>query len=138
MNRNCTLPSGKYCETNKDKMFQNYIINWLYSFCMVIETAACEEDSKSKLIAYLQLASESNEISLSLITFTRTYAFGSFFPKLQYLCFRQCMHLRMGHIDHNCFAESENSALSRDSAGPKSNHKLHIAADATINHIKKR
>ena len=138
VNRNCTLPSSKFCETNKDKMFQNCIVNWLHTFCMVIETAACEEDSKNKLIACIELVSESDEINPSLISFTRTCIFCSFFTKLKYLCFRHYMHLKMGQIDHNCFTESENSDLSRDRTGPKSNHKLHVAADATINHIKKR
>ena len=43
----------------------------------------------------------------------------------------------MGHIDNNFFSESENSALTRDIVGPKPNHMLHVAADATTNHVKR-
>ena len=137
VNHNCTLPSNKFCATSKDDVFQTHIMNWLCTFCMVIETAACDEDSKDKLLAYLEIASESDEITSSLTTFTRTHMFGSFFTKLECLCFRHYMHLKMGQIDQNCFSEFENSALSRDKSGPKSNHKLHVAINATTNHIKK-
>ena len=61
-----------------------------------------------------------------------------FFPKLKYLSFLHCACLRVVHVDKKFFSESENSALSWDVKGPKSNFELHVAADATINHVKKR
>jgi len=44
----------------------------------------------------------------------------------------------MGYVDNNCFSESENSALSRDTNGPKSNHSLHVSGDTIVMHAKKR
>ena len=138
VNRNCSKKTSKHCETDEDKLFQNNMINWSCSFCKVIESVACEENSKIKLIAYVDIASESNETNFMLLTSTKVHVKGSFFPKLKCSSFRNCVHLGMGYIDIDCFTESENSDLSRDAAGPKSNHKLYAAADATINHVKNR
>ena len=88
-------------------------------------------------MACMDLASKSNQINPSLIIFTKKHITGSFSPKMKHLCFRHCMRMRMGHADNNCFNESENSALARDTAGPKSSNKLHVAADATTSHAKK-
>ena len=105
---------------------------------MAIESEACEEDSKNKLMAYVEMALNSKEINSTLLTCAKVHTTGSFPPKLKFLFFRHCVHLRMGCIDHNCFTESENSALLRDISGLKPNCKLHVAADATINHVKNR
>ena len=88
-------------------------------------------------MAYVDLASKSNQINSSLIIFTKKQITSSFFPKMKHLCFRYCMSMRIGHIDNNCFSELENSALARDTADPKPNNKLHVATDTTMNHVKK-
>ena len=92
---------------------------------------------EKQIMAYVDVAPNSNEINSSLIIFTRKHITGSFFPKMKELCFRHHMSMRIGHVDNNCFSESENSDLTRDTAGPKQNHKLHVATDATTNHMKK-
>ena len=88
-------------------------------------------------MAYVDLALKSNEINSSLVVFTKKHITGSFFPKMKHLYFRHCMNLRMGHVDNDCFSESESSALARDTASPKPNHKLRVAANATMSHVKK-
>ena len=88
-------------------------------------------------MVYADLAFKSNGINSSLMIFTKKCVKESFFLKMKHLCFRHHMSMRIGHVDNNCFSESEHSDLTRDTAGPKQNHKLHVATDATTNHMKK-
>ena len=71
----------------------------------------------------------------SLASFTLNYLSSSFVLRLYGLCFRHYENLGMSDVTNNCFAESENLALARDSGGPKSSHKLHISLDAINNHM---
>ena len=43
-----------------------------------------------------------------------------------------------GWVADNCFTESENSTIERDPLGPKSSYKLHVSADAIIQHTDER
>ena len=121
-----------------DVLFHMSMLNFLYFFCEQVETAQEEQDCIAKLKAYVAEQSNSGKVKFNLIIFTKTCLSGSFFPSLHRLCFRNFIHLQMGFIDNNCFAESENSALSRDTNGPRSNHRLHVSCDMIIGHTNKR
>jgi len=121
-----------------DAQFHMSILNFLYFFCEQVETAQEEQDCIRKIKTYVEEQSNDGKVNFNLILFTKTYLSGSFFSSLNRLCFRNFAHLQMGFIDNNCFVESENSALSRDKNGPKSNHRLHVSCDAIIGHTKKR
>lgn len=138
VNRNYTNKTKSLCKSAIDNLFQSCIISFLYYFCEQVESGAEEEDSMQKLLACINTMAKNDCINQQLILKTRIYLLGSFYPSLDRLCFRHYMHLGMGFIDNNCFTESENSALSRDTSGPKSNHKLHVAGDAIMMHTKKR
>ena len=91
-----------------------------------------EEDSLHKLSAHVKIKSGDQNMNPNLVLFTRNYLCGSFQLSLHRLCFRHFFHKGMVLIDNNFFRESENSALSRDSSGPKSNHRLHVSGGAIV------
>ena len=84
------------------------------------------------------MKSQDKWVNLNLVLFARTYLCGSFILSLYRISFRHYLYKRMGFIDNNYFSESENSALSRNSSGPKSNNKLYVSGDKIMNHQKKR
>ena len=112
------------------------MLMFCYFFYEKVETPR-EEDTKRNLREHIKEKSIDNIVNPQLILFTKTYVAGSFFL-VQIDFFRNFMNLRMGHIDNNCFVESENSAMSRDPNGPKSNHRFYESCDAIVGHIKKR
>ena len=125
------------CKTAPSKLFQEQIKDWLYSIIETSETECHELDSFQKLKNFINDVEKTKKASLSSIAFTRNCIIASYVPMLPKISFRHCIHKEMGMIDHNYFRESENSALSRDYAGPKPNNILHVACDSIINHIKK-
>lgn len=138
VNRNYTIKTSAMCLTEDDLAFQSNLINFFYFFCEQVENEFEEEDCIQKLNNYVCESEKNNKINSQLILFTRNCILGSFMPSMDRLCFRHFKYSSMGCIDNNCFVESENSALSRDNAGPKSNHRLHVATDAIIGHTRKR
>jgi hypothetical protein len=137
--RNYVTPTRKYCkETDADFDFLVWVKLWLYSFSNYIETKREEEDSMLKLWSFISQARADNVVCLDLINETERFIQESFKPDLPVLCLRHYLKVHWGHVDENCFAESENSALKRDIYGPKANNKLHVAGDATIMHTDKR
>ena len=138
MNMNHTIKCNNMCLKDCDFQFQEHMIKFLCSFCRVIESQEEEEDSIKNLQAYVDIKSKENSASNNLILLTRNCMLGSFLPQLHRLCFRHCKNQKAGFIDNNFFSESENSALSRDSLGPRSNHKLHVSCDTIMQNSKKR
>ena len=73
-----------------------------------------------------------------VLDFTSEFLTTSFEHRLPRLSHRHFMFKFMGWVSDNCFTESENSAIARDTFGPKPSHKLHISADTTLQHTDER
>ena len=124
--------------TEEDARFQQHMVNWFYHFTNSIETRAQENDSFAKLHFYLEEIEKAGKVSAALLDFTRTFIKDSFAPVLPLLCFRGYTDIYCGDVNENCFVESDNSSLKRDSAGPTANAKLAMSAHAIKTHTDKR
>jgi hypothetical protein len=112
--------------------------DWLYSFSSDIESESEEKGSLKKLKHFVVIKKGKDIISESLLHETLLFIDTKFIPSLPLLSMRQYKSVYNACTKNNCFTESDNSSLKRDQSGPKANHKLHTACDATILHTKKR
>ena len=121
----------------KECKFQTNAVNWLHSFTKIIENEGHEKKSIAKIHQCKNYCESSGDVNSSLACFTRDCILMSFEPQLCCLSFRHCKNSSMGHFDHCCFTESENSAVARDYGGPKSSCSLHVVCDTMDNHMSK-
>ena len=128
----------KLCLTEIEEMFRNTICDWLYIIIDVVETQQEEQHAMDALIAHIEDARRDELINKPQYEFTKDFVTEKFQHNLSKLCFRHYKNKILGHISHNCFTESENSALEIDVAGPRPKFRLHVAADCIVNHQDRR
>ena len=109
--------------TEIEVQFRDTIRDWLYFNIDVVETQQEEQHAMYALIAHIEDARRDELINKPLYEFTKDFVTEKFQHNLSKMCFRHYKNKILGHISHNCFTESENSALERDVTGPLS-HKL--------------
>jgi len=129
--------TDKYAAKPQELEFQSTIVNWLYSFTNDIETEEQEKDSLEQLSLFIDL-SEKEGVNKSLITATRQFIRESFKPYLPLLCQRHFNDIYCGNTNENCFTESDNASMKKDSMGPKSNSRLHCSTSAIVGHTERR
>ena len=78
-----------------------------------------EKDTVQKLKDMLHFEKNQGKISKDLIGWTWEYLTTKFEHRLPLLCNRHFMYVLCGYVADNCFTESENSSISRDTLGPK-------------------
>jgi hypothetical protein len=128
VDRNYTVPSKKFIETDNDRVFVYACINWFYSFTNHIETKLEEDYS---IASFQQWIANSTEVSLSLKTFTQTYWEKDFKPLvLPKLCRCHFQDIYSGDLAANSFTESENAALKKDNMGPRPNQSIDRSHEA--------
>lgn len=121
----------------REKDFQSKIVNWLYSFTNDIETEEQEKDSLEQLSMFIDV-SEEEGVNRSLVTATRKFIRESFKPYLPLLCQRHFNDIYCGNVNENCFTESDNASMKKDSMGPEANSQLHISTSAIVGHTERR
>ena len=138
VDRNFELLSKNHVHNYKEYKYQANVVNWLHSFTKTSENYGHEKDSIAKLRNFINYCEYSCDVNNSLACFTRDYILMYFEPQFRYLSFWHHKSLSMVHVDHNCFTESEKSALARDYGDPKSSYSIHVACDAINNHMSGR
>jgi hypothetical protein len=78
-----------------------------------------EEDYS--IASFQQWIAKSNEVPPSLKTFTGNYGEKGFKPLLPKLCQRHFQDIYGGNLAANSFTESKNTALKKDTMGPRPN-----------------
>ena len=81
---------------------------------------------------------QQSSVSTALRTFTQDYFEKSFKAKIDKLCQCYFQHLPGGNLSSNSISEQENSALKRDSMGPKPNAGIDRAVQSTTAHEERR
>lgn len=132
MNRNFQLKAKPYCKVQRDDDFVIEMKDWFYYFTYYIETEMEEKDALSKLKKIIQFERTQGNISTPLLDFTMSFLTTKFENKLTLLCNRHFMYSYSGNVSDNCFTESENSRLGRDSMGPKPAYELSTSVGAII------
>jgi hypothetical protein len=127
VDRNFNVPSRKFIKTDNDRVFVDTCINWFYSYTNYIETKLEEDYS---IASFQQWIAKSNEVSPSLKTYTGTYWEKGFKPLLPKLCQRHFQDIHGGNLAANSFAESENTALKKDTMGPRPNQSIDTSIEA--------
>ena len=89
------------CLKDANIQFQERMIEFLCSFCMVTESQEEEEDSVKKLMACVDIKAKENLVDKNLILFTRNCANGSFLTQFHRLSFRHYKNQTMGCIGDN-------------------------------------
>ena len=128
--------------TESERMFIEYVTDWLYLFTRDIETEEEEHHCVALLEKFISESSETSnsnrKISKALATSTLYYLQNSFVPTLHLKCHRHFMDEPGGDTADNCGSESENSSMKRDVRGPKPNQKLSVSCHATALHVEGR
>lgn len=112
--------------------------DWFYSFTNYIEYSHEEKDSLAKLRKVIAFEQSNGKVTPALVDFTSNFLTTKFQDRLPNLCLRVFKYAYYGWVADNCFTESENSTIERDAFGPKSSYRLHVSADATIQHTNER
>jgi hypothetical protein len=128
---NFTVPSRKFIKTDNDRVFVYTCINWFYSYTNYIETKLEEDYS---IASFQQWIEKSNKVSPSLKTFTGTYWEKGFKPLLSKLCQRHFQDIYSGNLAANSSAELENTALKKDTMGPRPNQSIDTSHEAIWQH----
>ena len=81
---------------------------------------------------------QQSSVSTALHTFTQDYFEKSFKAKIDKLCQCYFQHLPGGNLSSNSISEQENSALKRDSMGPRPNSGIDRAVQSTTAHEERR
>lgn len=108
--------------------------DWFYSFADYIEEEWEEIDFIEKLYAIIAYEKSRALVSKNLIKWTEEFLTTKLIIYLPKLCYRYSKAYLMGGVGDNCFTESENSTLSRDSCGPKPLYKVHSSTEKIKNH----
>ncbi len=125
-------------KTDTDSQFINTIIHWLYHFTNDIETEPQMKDSYEKLQQFVLQAEADTNLTKALVTYTAQFLRESFQPLLRLLC--QCYYQDVfcGDVNANCFVESDNASLKKDSMKPNANSKLYVSCKNICDHTKRR
>ena len=105
---------------------------WLYSFTSDVETVEEEQDSLEKLRKVISFERSNDVISSGLLDFTAKFIRTTFEDLLPSIAHHNFMYKYCGWVSDNCFTESENSTLARDTFGPKPTNKLHVSGDKIL------
>ena len=138
VDRNYQLKVKKFIESELDDAFVDEISDWLYSFTNYIEYGHEEKHNLQKLYFIIQFERTQKRVHMKLLDFTTEFLRTGFVDRLPMMCHRHFKFNYCGWVDENCFTESENSALARDPLGPKPRYRLHVSADAIIQHTDER
>jgi hypothetical protein len=134
VNRNFVLKSGKITET--EKLIQETISQWLYSFVDSIESEEESKVSRSLMVQWLDSCGDN--ISPKFREHIDTYWIKSFWPKLQWLQHSFFMNVKGGDLRLNSFQECEFFCLKHDTSGPKPCHSLAAAQSRVQKHEERR
>jgi hypothetical protein len=132
--RNFTVPLRKLKKTDNDRVLC-ICINWFYSYMNYMEIQLEEDHS---IASFQQWIVKGNEVSPSLKTFTGTFWENGFQPLLPKLCQRHFQDIYGGNLAANSFAESENTALKKDTMGPRPNQSIDTSHEAIWQHEQQR
>jgi hypothetical protein len=120
INRNFEIKVAKHCESDYDRTVLKIIVQWLYSICNKIETTVELEHSRRIFFLWLTTTGCSHQ----LITVTETFWMEKMKEVLDDMAHYKFMYTYGGWIMTSSFQESENSALKRDTMGPKPNQSI--------------
>jgi SWIM zinc finger len=118
----------------KGKAYFKVIYKWLFSFTDAVESKREYLDSRRKLEDFLEFPPVVEALGQAYAQAVREWLAKSFFVEgnLKGLLFYHRKHVRDFGLRTTCNAESEGSALKRSAVGPKPNHSIDTAVDATI------
>ena len=100
-----------------------------------METEKEEEYHGKALLAWIE---KQEDVSRGLRDYAVTYYKTKFEPYMHMLCNRHFFQRRGGYRGDNSFQESENSALKRDTLGPRPNQPIDQALAAVRQHEERR
>ena len=119
-------------KTGVDGIFVEDCKDWFYSFTIDIDTAKKEAMYSKYFGTWLDQQEEF--ITKALFEFTKWFWTKSFTENLYFLCFRHFKSLPGSDNRSTSFCESGNSALKRDTMGPKPNQPIDTSQIAIPEH----
>ena len=138
VNRNFQLGAKTHKKTDLDGAFIEEMRDWFYDFTNYIEYGHEEKNHLAKMREIIAFERSQGRVSKPLLDYTLDFLTTKFQDRLPLLCQRHFKFTYCGHVADNCFTESENSSLARDPLGPKPSYRLHVSADAILQHTDER
>ena len=119
-NRNFEIKVNKHCDSDHDRAVLRIIVKWLYSIPKKMESMEQVKHSQKVMFQWMQTTG----CSRSLIKETEIFWDNKANTGIREMAHFNYMNVYGGWICTTSFQESENSALARDSMGPKANQSI--------------